>query len=86
VNGDRHDNRTCNLVICNSHAHHMAIHYRQDALRESGDANNLKCDYCKQWDSPENVREIACTNGRKRRYHAKCNTESQRRYRKRRKL
>lgn len=55
VNGDKHDNRPDNLVICQSRAEHMAIHYRHRSLIESGDPNNVRCVYCKQWGAPDTM-------------------------------
>lgn len=83
VNGDKKDNRPGNLVVCNDDAHHMLIHYRQEAFLESGDANNLKCMICKRWDTPENIRSVVSKaadrkNPRVRHYHAACHNEKQR--------
>lgn len=74
VNENRRDNRPENLVVCNDDAHHMLIHYRQRAYDGSGDANNLRCEYCKTWDSPERIRVIYRADGSARRYHQACNT------------
>ena len=43
------------LVICQDQAHHVLIHRRMKALRESGNANYRKCSYCKQYDDPKNL-------------------------------
>lgn len=84
VNGNIHDNSLGNLVVCNDEAHHQLIHYRQRALSESGNANNLRCRYCKRWDSPENIVEVA--RGRRagaHRHHRECHAAWHREYRKR---
>jgi hypothetical protein len=39
VNGNRHDNRPQNLVICQSHAYHFLLHRRTRVLRAGGDPN-----------------------------------------------
>jgi len=55
ADGDKRNNANSNLVICQDRAYHMMLHMRQRALDESGDANNRRCTYCKQWDRPENL-------------------------------
>lgn len=54
VNYDKMDNRNENLVICSS-KYHTLIHARTDAYNATGDANKMKCAYCKQYDSPSNM-------------------------------
>lgn len=73
-NEDKTDNRNENLVICPSSAYHNLLHRRADALKECGNANWLRCQYCKQYDSPENITTI---NGEKREfwYHKDCRAE-----------
>jgi hypothetical protein len=55
VNGDRADNRKANLVICQDNGYHQTIHRRQRALEACGNANWMKCKYCKRWDDPANL-------------------------------
>ncbi len=55
INGDKHDNRPSNLVILNSRAEHSALHYRQKAFEQGGDADYVKCVYCKAWGPPETM-------------------------------
>lgn len=72
VNGDRSDNHTPgNLVVCQDHSYHKFLEYRGRALRESGHADWLKCQYCKQWDSPENI-TTTLYGGKSRRFHQQC--------------
>lgn len=52
VNGDRSDNRNCNLVICPSRAFHKLLHVRADALDACGNPNHRKCPFCKKYDDP----------------------------------
>jgi hypothetical protein len=49
VNGDRHDNRPCNLVACESIGYHKLLHNRERSLRETGDPNQYKCAKCNTW-------------------------------------
>lgn len=55
VNQDKHDNRPSNLVVCESHAYHRALHHRLNALRECGHADWRKCSYCHMYDDPKNM-------------------------------
>lgn len=36
VNGDKSDNRPCNLVVCPSHSYHMLLHTRQRDFNYEG--------------------------------------------------
>lgn len=65
------NNDPSNLVICPNHGYHALLHMRARALQESGNANNLKCFYCKQWDAP-GVMKKRIKNGA---YHPKCHAE-----------
>ena len=55
VNEDKRDNKNSNLVVCENAKYHQLIHSRTRALNISGNANNIKCVYCKKYDSPDNV-------------------------------
>lgn len=55
VNEIRADNRNENLVICPDRAYHNLIHARTDALKACGNANWLKCIYCKQYGAPDQL-------------------------------
>ena len=55
VNEDRADNRNENLVICPNQEYHHLIHKRMRAMNACGNADWLKCSYCKQYDAPENL-------------------------------
>jgi hypothetical protein len=48
------DNRPENLVICPNRAYHMLIHARQRAFDACGNADWMKCAYCKKYDAREN--------------------------------
>jgi hypothetical protein len=54
-NGVRTDNRPENLVICPSAEYHIMLHYREKALRASGNANYCKCEICKVYDDPAHL-------------------------------
>lgn len=55
VNGNRADNSSGNLVICEDRAYHFLLHTRQKALFACGNPNWRKCRYCKKWDAPTNL-------------------------------
>jgi hypothetical protein len=49
VNGDKLDNRPCNLVICQDKAYHKLLHVRSRIVRAGGDPNAAKiCSTCKR--------------------------------------
>jgi hypothetical protein len=54
VNEIKTDNRPENLVICPSRAYHMVLHARQRAYDACGNANWMKCVYCKKYDDIKN--------------------------------
>lgn len=43
------------LVICQDSAYHLFLHKRQRAFEACGNANWLKCKYCKTYDAPLNM-------------------------------
>ena len=55
VNGIRDDNRNENLVVCENGAYHQLIHRRQRAFDACGNANFMKCHFCKEYDDPKNM-------------------------------
>jgi len=55
VNEDKSDNRLGNIVICSDNDYHHLIHQRLRAYKACGHANWRKCNFCKQWDAPENM-------------------------------
>ncbi len=55
VNERRDDNRTCNLVICESHLYHMLLHQRLRAYKSCGHAAWRKCRFCGVYDEPVNL-------------------------------
>lgn len=70
------NNRNDNLVICPDHSYHRLLHRRTNALNACGNADWRKCNYCKQWDDPANLRIYTypkCTVTR----HTSCISEAQ---------
>lgn len=55
VDGDKHNNRPENLVICPNRQYHMILHRRTKALLEGGNANFFRCRICHKWDEKENL-------------------------------
>ena len=80
VNGDGCDNRPNNLVILQSKAEHNTLHRRARAFDATGNADSLKCVYCKEWDQPENMyvrqRPRSGIEARHRACHAHANRRS----------
>lgn len=72
VNGDNADNRNDNFVVCPDQAYHLLLHQRMRALESCGNADWLKCLYCKQYDAPENIKR----SGRAK-WHRACMNEYQ---------
>ena len=75
VDGDGLNNRNDNLVVCPDSAYHMLLHRRQKALDECGDANWMKCVFCKQYDDPKNLHlYVPKEQTSPRANHSKCST------------
>lgn len=55
IDGNKLNSSNNNLVICPDDAYHQNLHRRTRAYEASGHANWLKCPYCKQYDSPDNL-------------------------------
>ena len=55
VNGNKSDNRNCNLVIYPTKEYHALLHTRSDAFDATGDANKRKCALCGNYDDSENL-------------------------------
>ena len=80
TNGNRTDNRSRNLVICDNRSYHRILHRREQALNNCGDADWRRCGYCSQWDAPKNLyipssgsgpRHVSCSTNYLREYKAK---------------
>ncbi len=72
VNENRSDNRPANLVVCPSIAYHKFIHMRMRALAACGNANWMRCQYCKAYDDPSNMYVYPHRNSAQ---HRKCHSE-----------
>lgn len=74
VDENKLNNENTNLVICPDRGYHSLIHYRMRALAECGNAGWFQCKYCKEWDSPENVRVLKTDGSRPHQssYHMAC--------------
>jgi ribosomal protein L24E len=77
VNGDKTDNRTANLVICESKGYHRMLHERAEALRVYGNPNWRKCTFCKHYGDPASGDMYVRQNARKA-YHRECERKNQR--------
>ena len=80
ADGNKLNNWPGNLVICPDQAYHKLLHQRADALDACGSADWLKCKFCGQYDSPENLRIYAVqrkgrTTPDRNIHHAACNAE-----------
>jgi len=72
VNEDGTDNTPNNLVICQDGGYHKLLHVRQEALRNTGDANQRRCNWCGIWLRQEE-QVIKCQKrGRERIWHHGC--------------
>lgn len=58
------------LVICQNQAYHKLLHQREMAYKECGNANWLKCKYCKEYDDPSN---LYLYQTHRSGHHVKCN-------------
>jgi len=83
VDGNKSNNDHGNLVVCPDRAYHSLLHQRQDALSACGNANWLKCWYCKKYGPQSDMRSryggirgwihVECDREYKRGRHAKRN-------------
>lgn len=64
------NNENSNLVLCDSTAYHNLLHRRMRALKACGHASWRKCNYCKEWDDPKNMR-----SDRGRSFHRECKNQ-----------
>jgi len=52
---DVHHHTDGTLIACESRTYHHLLHRRTKALAACGHANWRKCNYCKEYDDPENM-------------------------------
>jgi hypothetical protein len=75
VNEIKTDDRNENLVVCQDAKYHQLLHVRARALRDTGDANMIRCRYCKEYDRPENMTILARGGSAGLGQHRRCHTE-----------
>lgn len=68
------NNAPMNLVICQDLAYHKLIHRRMRAYRVCGNANFVRCPYCKIYDDPKFVL-LYMNGGRHLWRHRECQNE-----------
>jgi len=71
VDEDRSNNNQSNLVICPDRKYHFLLHMRMRSYDACGHSDWLKCRYCGEYDSPNNL-VIYKGNSPS---HKKCNAE-----------
>ena len=59
-------------VICPDQAYHLLLHQRENAFKSCGNVNGRKCQYCKNYDNPENLNIYGNSV-----YHPKCRSQYQ---------
>jgi hypothetical protein len=55
IDGNHGNNQNGNLILCDSQAYHMLLHRRERAFKKCGHANWRKCQYCNEYDDPNNL-------------------------------
>lgn len=77
VNENHYDNRNENLVICENRAYHALLHARLRALKECGNPDWRRCNFCHKYDDPANLRR----GNRTQIFHDGCVKAYHKRYR-----
>uniref|UniRef100_A0A6H2A0B5 Putative homing endonuclease n=1 Tax=viral metagenome TaxID=1070528 RepID=A0A6H2A0B5_9ZZZZ len=72
IDGNPSNNIPSNLVICQDNGYHLLLHRRQRAYKACGNANWIKCPYCKKYDDPNNNMYV---NKSGIGFHRKCQRE-----------
>jgi hypothetical protein len=81
LNRIKSDNRSDNLILCASGAHHSLLHQRQRAFDACGNADYRKCPFCKEYDNPVNMTEHKYRKRASTYHHHKCNIRFRREWR-----
>ncbi len=69
------------LIICEDKGYHHLLHLRQRAYEASGDAHKMQCEYCKEYDLPENLKiHLRGRNGPYYHKYCKANYEWRRKH------
>ena len=66
------------LVVCENHTYHLLLHRRTKALRACGHASWRKCQFCGEYDDPENM---AVYGKRRQVHHTSCKNKYTRAWR-----
>lgn len=74
VDNNPKNNSKDNLVVCSSQ-YHKLIHARSNAYDATGDANKMKCAYCKEYDNPSNMYQRPTQY---QAWHTECRNKSRR--------
>lgn len=69
VDENRANNEPTNLVICPDRAYHNMLHARMRAFAATGNPDDRKCQYCKQYDSIGNLKRTTFGTAH---FHSKC--------------
>ena len=73
IDGNGFNNESTNLVICPSRKYHQQLHARERALRECGNANYMKCRFCKKYDDRKNMAQrVVGHSGKEYAHHQEC--------------
>lgn len=75
VDENPRNNANSNLVICPDQKYHMLLHKRARAIDACGNANWHPCQFCKQYDAPENLYVSKTGNSI---FHRKCHSAYER--------
>lgn len=75
IDGNGLNNHPSNLIVCPDNSYHKLLHQRTRAYDACGKANWLRCEYCKEYDTPKNLYiqrwHKECRNRFRREYNAK---------------
>jgi len=55
IDGNRSNNNLKNIFVCIDRGHHATLHRMINATKDIGTPTGLKCKFCGQYDSPENL-------------------------------
>ena len=74
--GNKTNDQSNNLVICENQEYHFLLHIRKRALEACGNTHWLSCRICKKHDNPQNLTVL-----KKNQYHKLCATKYQKKRR-----
>lgn len=72
INGDGHDNRPQNLVVCQDQGYHLLLHVRAAAREKTGNVDMRKCRICGEYARPESMRRMLNRWGYPQYEHGEC--------------